>query len=420
MRSSTPSRSQKTRILRKLSEKVKKHVHAPRLDAVDWDALFAQHLRGILDTPDDTSFQKAVSHLLGELQSSHIGFYRRDLRSCSAKAVLAASYADISDDGIHRWVFQNVHPGGPAAAAGIQPGDVLISIDGKPFQPPEHPTFAVDSKVDILVETAGQRHLVKQAVIPALKVKWNQLPKVEPSPIVSQRKIESDTGYLKVASYPGQIGVDVANDISKAARELGSVRRLVIDLRGNPGGGIGVLRLMSLLTPEKVLVGVNVKGKMDQAVSNPPKGAFVLDKIPSQKIGLLPLATRYFLRGLGKPIAVMTEGLGPQPFHGRVVVLVDRNTSSANEMFLAFAREHELAKIVGERTPGRVLTGDKFKLPYGYTVVLPIAGYETTQGNAIEGNPIDPDIEVEFDPKAAREGRDTQLETAVEVVRRLE
>jgi len=51
------------------------------------------------------------------------------------------------------------------------------------------------------------------------------------------------------------IGVDVANDISKAVVSLGKIRGLIIDLRGNTGGGAGALRLMSLLTPEKVPVG---------------------------------------------------------------------------------------------------------------------------------------------------------------------
>jgi S1-C subfamily serine protease len=71
--------------------------------------------------------------MLTELRSSHVGFYRRDLKRGSAKAMLAASYTAIPDDGTERWVFQNVHSGGPADVAGLKPGDVLISVDGHPL-----------------------------------------------------------------------------------------------------------------------------------------------------------------------------------------------------------------------------------------------------------------------------------------------
>jgi carboxyl-terminal processing protease len=55
--------------------------------------------------------------------------------------------------------------------------------------------------------------------------------------------------------FPGMVGVEVANEISAAVEKLGAVNRLDIDLRGNTGGGIGALRVMSLLTPDKIPVG---------------------------------------------------------------------------------------------------------------------------------------------------------------------
>lgn len=105
-----------------------------------------------------------------------------------------------------------------------------------------------------------------------------------------------------------------------------------------------------------------------------------------------------------------------QPFQGRVVLLVDRHTASANEMLIAFARENKLATIVGEATPGRVLGGNKFKMPYGYWLALPVGTYQTTTGDGIEGEPILPDVLEPFDPKLARTGRDTQLERAIQVI----
>jgi carboxyl-terminal processing protease len=51
----------------------------------------------------------------------------------------------------------------------------------------------------------------------------------------------------------------------------------------------------------------------------------------------------------------MTEGLGPQKFHGRVIILVNEHTASAGEMVPAFAEENNVATIIGTKTPGRLL-----------------------------------------------------------------
>ena len=55
--------------------------------------------------------------------------------------------------------------------------------------------------------------------------------------------------------FPGMVGVEVANEISNAVEKLGAIDSLIIDLRGNTGGGIGALRVMSMLTPDRIPVG---------------------------------------------------------------------------------------------------------------------------------------------------------------------
>src|SRR5207245_2911031 len=90
----------------------------------------------------------------------------------------------------------------------------------------------------------------------------------------------------------------------------------------------------------------------------------VFDRIPPTKLGLLPLIAKFALGD--KSIAVKTEALGPQRFHGRVVVLVNEHSASASEMIAAFAAENKLATIVGEKTAGRVVGANSFKVGYGY------------------------------------------------------
>jgi len=112
-----------------------------------------------------------------------------------------------------------------------------------------------------------------------------------------------------------------------------------------------------------------------------------------------------------------TEGLGLQPFHGRIALLVDRHTASAAEMIVAFARENNLATIVGEKTAGRLLSATSVKVGKGFRLALPTGVYCTWSGSVYEGNPIEPDIPSAFDWRDRRLSEtDRQLKCAMEAV----
>jgi len=64
------------------------------------------------------------------------------------------------------------------------------------------------------------------------------------------------------------IGVEVANEISSAVEKLGAIDSLIIDLRGNTGGGIGALRVMSMITPGRVRLDLRSTGAVSQLISN--------------------------------------------------------------------------------------------------------------------------------------------------------
>lgn len=422
---STQNEKQRIKILDKVSEVVTRKFYDPQFHQINWLAAVGKHRDNIIAAPSDEAFEGEITKLLSELKSSHVGFYHVGLTRATSKMAICATYAAFPFEERERWVFQDVHEGGPAAKAGIKSGDILISVEGRSFCPPEHPTFSMGKTATVKVFTSGLREEDRIVVIPEPKRKFNQLPCVQPEPIVSHRRLNLDTGYIKIAMYPGAVGVEVANEISNAVKHLNHIERLIIDLRGNTGGGIGVLRVMSLLTPAQLPVGTFLSGKLVQtsALQNQP---LVFDRIPSRKRGLLPIALKFMglslvRKAMGRktPITVVTEGSHVKPFRGRVVLLVDRHTASANEILIAFARENNLATIVGEATPGRVLGGSKFKMPYGYWLALPVGAYQTTTGNSIEGKSIDPDVLEPFDPESAREGKDTQLRRAIEVVSRL-
>jgi len=202
--------------------------------------------------------------------------------------------------------------------------------------------------------------------------------------------------------------------LDAAFAHLKDSTRLIVDLRGNTGGGIGGLRLMSYLTPGKKEVGYSLtRARKEKGYSREELPRF--GRIPSHKATLFWLALRYGF--IDKSILVVTEGLGPQRFHGRVVILVNEHTASAGEMVSAFAEENQLATIVGSKTAGRLLSGTTFRAGEGYIVGLPVAAYLTWQGRVIEGKGVSPSIPIELSPEQLLSGEDTQMQKALELAK---
>src|SRR5258707_11721282 len=112
-----------------------------------------------------------------------------------------------------------------------------------------------------------------------------------------------------------------------------------------------------------------------------------------------------------------TEKFGKKAFQGRLILLENRHTASAAEMIVAFARENNLARIVGEKTAGRLLSATSVKVGQGFRLALPTGAYYTWKGWALEGAPIIPDELVEFDWHQRRAGIDGQLERTIESIR---
>jgi C-terminal processing protease CtpA/Prc len=140
---STLSEKQRIKILDKVSEVVTRKFYDPQFHQIDWLAAVGKHRKNIVAAPSDEAFEIEITKLLSELKSSHVGFYHAGLTRATSKMAICATYAAFPFEDGERWIFQDVHEGGPAAKALIKPGDILISVDGRSFSPPEHPTFAM-------------------------------------------------------------------------------------------------------------------------------------------------------------------------------------------------------------------------------------------------------------------------------------
>lgn len=378
----------------------------PMLNGVDLSALAASEERAIVTSTDDDEFERRINALLQRLGTSHLGFFHERRPRSPGRIAIAATFMKSPTADGERWVFQDVHPGGVAALAGISSGDILLTVSGKEITQPEAPLFALGSTFEVVVRKRNGETAKAELSVPSSKEK--KRPLVVPEQVVTAKKLDGDIAHLRVSMFPGVLGMDVARDISRAISDL-ECPRLIVDLRGNTGGGIGCLRLMSHMCADKRGVGYSV-GREHRERGYDKKRLPRFDRIPQGKLGVVPLILRFATAG--RSIAVFSEGLGKQRHHGRVAVLVNEHSASASEMVAAFAADYKLATLVGAKTPGRLVGANSFKVGHGYRLALPVATYFTWQDQTLEGRGIVPDREVPLSATDLAQGADPQFETA--------
>ena len=214
-------------------EALKKEFYKPELLGPEWESAVEHHRPAIESARSQNEFEQVMMDLLHTLKTSHLGFFHQGARRASSRAALSAAYFAGETEYGSRWIFQDVHSGGAAAIARIDPGDVLLRVDGKEIVPPEHPVFPMGQETEIEVSSEDGRERI--ATVNVARPKGKKLHFVEPT-LVQAKILGNGIGYLKIAMFPGMIGVDVANAISKAVESLGEIKGLIIDLRANTGG----------------------------------------------------------------------------------------------------------------------------------------------------------------------------------------
>lgn len=364
----------------------------------------------IVATEDPDAFELAMHELVRRLGTSHTGFFHQSVRRVPARLAIGATFNRIeSPGGTHYWAVQDVHAEGPAELAGLQTGDVLKSVSGRPILPPEQPTLAMGTDCSLEIRR-GMQDLTLHVVVPMPRSR--KQPYCEPMPVLASR-LDGNVGYLKVSIFPGLLGLGVARDIDAAVAELSSCDRLIIDLRGHLGGGLGVLRLMSYLTPNRMPIGYTLSRK--RAESGYQKESLPkLDKLPTHlpnPMAIASMALRY--GGRDSSVVLVTEGKGAQRWHGHIAILTNEHTVSAGEMVAAFAAENGLATIVGTETAGRLIPGSGTKVGEGYMLIMPKAEYITWQGRRFEGRGVGPNVRARLTSCEGHGSGDSVVEMAI-------
>ena len=231
--------------------------------------------------------------------------------------------------------------GTPSYKAGVRPGDVILSVDGKSTEGMDSAAVAALLKgprnTHVSVEM-GREGSAKPLVFDLVRDEVSR-PSVDLAFM-----IRPGTGYIHVTNFMETTSREVGDALDK----FGDINGLVIDLRGNPGG---------LLNEA-----VNMSDKFLQ------KGQIVVSQ-----------------RGRAFPDQVYRASHGSDGKYP-IVVLVNRNTASAAEIVSGALQDHDRALIVGETTFGKGLVQTVFQISENTGLALTTYHYYTPSGRLIQRN----------------------------------
>ena len=235
--------------------------------------------------------------------------------------------------------------GGPAEQAGVQPGDQILSIGGRPVSGARLSTARLSELLrgprgsSVVLELRRRR----QPRPLSLTIARTRLPNtsVDAAYLVDER-----TGYIKVSRFASNTYDEFKAALADLRRQ--GLTRLVLDLRGNPGGYLDRATRLA-----------------DEFIGG------------SRKI--------VYTDGKGEQYDSQTYAKVAGDFEeGALVVLVDEGSASAAEVVAGALQDHDRALLVGRRTFGKGLVQQPIALSDGGELRLTIARYYTPAGRSIQ------------------------------------
>jgi carboxyl-terminal processing protease len=369
-------------VLDGLSRAVSEHYVYANFRGRDWKGLTAKSRVLIQQGLSDDDFYAAMQALVSELGDEHSYFQspaqiqqeETSLKSQYNFVGIGSLFAPIA--GTDHAAVMTIFPDGPAAQAGLQSHDVLLSVDGGPVREKSGVSRTVGvegSQVTLTVQHPGESPrdvtLTRRRVTGILPIDYC---------IVPQTRI----GYIFL---PTLLDKTMDNQVREALRKMtadGPLLGLVLDNRMN-GGGLG--------TVAKAIMGLFAGG---------PQGNFVS-------------------RTSREPLQLIPEDIGGSQTVP-LVVLVDGNTASFAEIMSGVLRVAGRAKILGRRTAGHVEQLRAYKFSDGSRAWLASDTFEPRGlTNGIwEETGIIPDATVPTRWDLFTEASDPALAKAVELLRK--
>jgi carboxyl-terminal processing protease len=233
--------------------------------------------------------------------------------------------------------------GTPGARLGIQPGDVISTIEGEPTE-----TMTLDDAVQKLKgpkDTKVRITLVRRGLDKPLEMLVTRA-EIPQTTVRQAYMLTPTTGYVMVTEFSRATGREVAEAIEKLKGQ--GMKQLLLDLRNNGGGLLDPsIEVSEQLLPEGSVI-VETKGRIrDSFQTFKASGRFPTLDIP-------------------------------------VVVLVNEGTASASEIVSGALQDHDRALVVGMPSWGKGLVQSVYTLSYGAGLALTTAKYYTPSGRLIQ------------------------------------
>lgn len=263
-------------------------------------------------------------------------------------------------------------PNTPATKAGIAAKDVIVKIDGK-----ETEGMSIDEAVKLIRGEVGST--VTLTIYRVGEVEMLTIPVVRAKIDIPTIATEQKDGVFVISLYSfNAVAHEKMQEALIEYAKSGS-KKLVLDLRGNPGGYLqSAVAIASYFLPSgKVIVSESSEEGADGEV----------------------------FRSSGKSLgAAIPE---------EMLVLVDGGSASASEILAGALKEHGVAKLMGAQTYGKGSVQELVELDSDASLKVTIARWYTPNGVSISKEGLTPDILVERTTQQVIDKVDPQLEAAV-------
>lgn len=243
--------------------------------------------------------------------------------------------------------------GTPAERAGIRPDDRIIRINGTNAvgmdleKAVERLRGPVGTPVTITIERDGEREPFDITIVrETINVRS-----------VRFAVVATNIGYLRISSFSQNTPEQLEPVLRAVART--NLDGLVIDLRNNPGGLLeAALKVSDMFLDGGTIVSTRGRTPFNSHVSSANPGSIVPETLP-------------------------------------IIVLVNRGSASASEIFAGALQDRRRALLLGTQTFGKASVQTVLNLDEGYGLRLTIARYYTPGGRLIDKAGLTPDIVVE-------------------------
>ena len=300
----------------------------------------------------------------------------------------------LDDYGEHRFTVSGVLPDSPAEGAGLKAGDVLSLAPGEEL---------LGSSLDAIVGPSSDtaRHVTLQAA--------TSTPLAVRSALIAPQRALRPTaspsvGYVRIGLFSEE-STQLLRDVLSQLKLQGA-QSYVIDLRNTPGGQVreAMLQATYFLHPPRA------DGSAAPLIAYTLDAAGHLDAHDTRSIGSLRSeegvhATTIVADATDAVNAVAIDatseahasdadgmGSGLVPPSTPVVLLINRGTASAAELFAAALHDNGRAALVGERSYGKGLIQRAYALPNGGELKLTIGEYFRPNKQRVQTVKLEPDI----------------------------